>query len=302
MSPSSLPSNLESTLERIHALISAVKSPMLDDWDPLELGLLLARLEYEGLDLDAQKKQFWTQAEPHLKEFPANSDQLWDRVNYVIQVFTEKLGFQGDTTNYYNIKNSFMNDVFLRRKGIPITLSLVFMALCRRAGLKAVGIAFPGHFLVRVVDGNEAESSAPTDWKHHRYVDCFDGCKVLTVKDCEERLEQWTRGVLKFGPDALKVAHPAEIVSRSLRNLKAIFAEKEDLARMYWVLSALIELCPNERVEAYKERGLLMGRMGRYAQATSDLSKYLSCCQDPAKAAHAERLMRFFEGQQDFTN
>ncbi len=194
-----------------------------------------------------------------------------------------------------------MNDVLLRRKGIPITLSLVYMALCREVGLKALGIAFPGHFLVRIVSPEEEGGSA-ISWRQQRFVDCFDGARVLSVDDCEARLEAWTRGVLVFGPEALKVAHPQEIASRMLRNLKAIFSEKEDLPRLYWVLTALIELCPGESTESLKERGLLMGRMGRYANAAQDLKAYIRSCQDSQRVAHAERLLRFFESQREFTN
>ncbi|NCN41819.1 tetratricopeptide repeat protein [bacterium] len=292
-------SNLEATLKEICDLLATIKSPTRDDWDPLRLGLLLAKLEYEDLDVDGQLALFKETAQKHLKELP-KTNQIWERVAFVSKVFTENFGFQGDTTNYYNIKNSFMNDVLLRRKGIPLTLSLVYMALCREAGLKSVGVAFPGHFLVRII--NPDEENAAVDWKQHRFIDTFDGAKVLSVDDCEKRLEEWTRGVLAFGPEALKTAHPQGIASRLLRNLKAIFSEKEDLARMYWVLTALIEVCPDERIESLKERGLLMGRMGRYQQAAADLKHYISSCDDAARVSHAERLLQFFEGQKDFTN
>ncbi len=292
-------SNLESTLAEICELLSTVKSPTRDDWDPLRLGLLLAKLEYEDLDIDEQVALFRETAKKYLADMPTTVHS-WEKIAYVSKVFNDDFGFKGDTSNYYNIKNSFMNDVLLRRKGIPLTLSLAYMALCREAGLKAVGIAFPGHFLVRIVTLEEA--AAAIDWKQQRYIDAFDGAKVLSVKDCEERLEQWTRGVLNFSPEVLKVAHPQGIASRLLRNLKAIFAEKEDLARLYWVLTALIETCPEERVESLKERGLLMGRMGRYVQAAADLKHYISSCDDSARVAHAERLLQFFEGQKDFTN
>jgi regulator of sirC expression with transglutaminase-like and TPR domain len=290
---------MDSTLSEISALLAKVKSPMLDDWDPLRLGLLLSRLEYEDLDIEAQTRAFWDQVEPLLKDCP-KTDQVWEKVAFVSKVFTEELGFKGDTNNYYNIKNSFLNDVLLRRKGIPITLSLVYMALCRKVGLKALGIAFPGHFLVRIV--SPEEENAAITWRQQRFVDAFDNAKVLGVDDCEKRLEEWTRGVLVFGPEALKVAHPQEIASRMLRNLKAIFQEKEDLARLYWVLTGLIELCPQESTESLKERGLLMGRMGRYANAAQDLKAYMSSCQDAQRVAHAERLLRFFESQREFTN
>lgn len=292
-------SNLDGTLGEISNLLGKVKSPVTDDWDPLRLGLLLAKLEYEDLDVEAQTKAFMDQLLPLLKACP-ETNQTWEKVAFVSKLFNEELGFRGDTTNYYNIKNSFLNDVLLRRKGIPITLSLVYMAMCREVGLKPLGIAFPGHFLVRIA-APEGEGSSH-DWRQHRFIDTFDSARVLNVKDCEARLEEWTRGVLVFGPEALKVAHPQDIVSRMLRNLKAIFSEKEDLARLYWVLTALIELSPSERIESLKERGLLMGRMGRYSQASYDLRNYISSCEDPQRVAHAERLLNFFESQREFTN
>lgn len=292
-------SNLETTLSQICDLLSKVKSPTRDDWDPLKLGLLLAKLEYEDLNVDEQLAIFKESAQKFLEGMP-KTDQTWEKVAYVSKIFSQDFAFEGDTTNYYNIKNSFLNDVLLRRKGIPLSLSLVYMALCREAGLKSVGIAFPGHFLVRIIAQEEDE--AAIDWKQQRFIDTFDAGKVLSVDDCEKRLEEWTRGVLSFGPEALKVAHPQDIASRMLRNLKAIFAEKEDLARMYWVLTALIEVCPDERIESLKERGLLMGRMGRYIQAAADLRHYISSCDDAARVSHAERLLQFFEGQKDFTN
>ncbi len=291
--------NLGKTLKRINDILSKIRNPILDNWDPIELGLLLSKLEYEDINVEEQMESFSKVCQPHIDALD-RSRNLWEQAASLIHIYSEVLGFKGDTTNYYNIKNSFLSDVLVRRKGIPISLSLVFMSLCQRAGLRSVGISFPGHFLVRLVTREETEGSV--DWKQHRYIDCFDNGKILTVSDCEARLEQWTRGVLRFGPDALKVAHPQEITSRLLRNLRAIFQEKEDLPRLYWVLTALIEVCPTERIEAYKERGLLLGRMGRYISAAEDLKTYLTVCQDIQKASHAERLLRLFEGQRDVTN
>jgi regulator of sirC expression with transglutaminase-like and TPR domain len=202
-----------------------------------------------------------------------------------------------------------LSDVFVRRKGIPLSLSLVFIGLCRSVGLKAVGIGFPGHFLVRIIPEHElvktraaAGKENAQDWKEQHFVDCFEGGSFLTVQDCEKRLSDWTRGVLPFGPDALKVAHPQEILSRMLRNLRAIFTEKEDYARLYWVLTALIELCPLERTEALKDRGFLLARMSRFNQATQDLKAYMQVCSDPAKLSHVEKMIRFFSDQSDLMN
>ena len=267
---------------------------------------MVAKLEYEDLDVEAQLKAFYDTARPMIQSNLMTLSHR-DQVVELVKVYSQNLNFSGDKTNYYNIKNSFMNDVFLRRKGIPLTLSLVFMGLCRLAGLRAVGISFPGHFMVRVIpslghfDLASAQEGAE-DWKQQWFVDAFDSGKQLNVADCERRLFEWTRGAVPFGPDALKIAHPREIASRMLRNLKAIFMEKEDLARLYWVLTALMELCPSERLESTKERGVLMGRMGRFNSARSDLRAYLSETSDPEKRANVERILGFFENQTEFQN
>ena len=289
---------------RIRELMDAVKDPSMDDWDPIELGLLLAKLEYSDLDLDQQRAQFAEMAQTARRALDNPALKIGDlksRTQHFVKVFSQELGFEGDKTNYYNIKNSFMNDVFLRRKGIPISLSLVFMGLARAAGMKAVGISFPGHFLVKMLPppGVPLESS---NWRDQWFVDPFDAGAILSVEDCEKRLNEWTRGVLAFGPEALRVAHPVEIVSRMLRNLRAIFAEKEDLPRMYWVLTALIELSPGDRIDTYRERGFLFARMGRYQAASADLRCYLGHSRDLQKIAHVERLLRFIESQHEMPN
>lgn len=289
---------------RIREILDSVKDPSMDDWDPIELGLLIAKLEYADLDLEAQKATFREMSQAVTRGLSNPALKLGDlksKTQHLVKIFSQELGFEGDKANYYNIKNSFMNDVFLRRKGIPISLSLVFMGLARAGGMKAVGISFPGHFLVKMLPppGVPLDSS---DWREQWFVDPFDGGAILSVADCEKRLNEWTRGVIAFGPEALKVATPVEIISRMLRNLRAIFAEKEDLPRLYWVLTALIELSPGDRIEAFRERGFLFARMGRYPAATEDLKRYLGLSRDLQKISHVERLLRFIESQHEQMN
>ncbi len=263
-------------------------------------------MEYEDLDIDIQKQQFAALVADIAKDMPDKAS-IREQTAHIVRAFSETLSFGGDKNNYYNPKNSYLNDVILRRKGIPISLSLVFMGLCRGVGLRAVGISFPGHFLVRIVAsiGHFDISSGREkveDWKTQWFIDCFDGGKFMTVQDCEARLMEWTRGVIPFGPDVLAVAHPVEITSRMLRNLKAIFSEKEDLPRLYWVLTALKELCPQDSAEAVKDRGFLLARMGRFSAALIDLKYYLTVSKDVQKIQHVERIIRHFETQSDSTN
>jgi len=299
-------SNLDRTLSRLKALLQSVKDPLTDDWDPIELGLLVAKMEYEDLDLEKQFEQFQALVADIAKDL-TRAASLREQTAHVVRAFSDVLAFGGDKNNYYNPKNSYLNDVILRRKGIPISLSLVFMGLCRGVGLRAVGISFPGHFLVRMVasEGHFEMSTSREkveDWRTQWFIDCFDAGKFMTIQDCEARLMEWTRGVIPFGPDVLTVAHPVEILSRMLRNLKAIFAEKEDLPRLYWVLTALKELCPQDSAEAVKDRGFLLARMGRFSAALQDLRYFLTVSKDIQKIQHVERIIRHFETQSDQTN
>lgn len=300
-------SHLESTLLQLSQMLKSVEDPIKDDWDPLRLGLLLAKLEYEDLDVDLTYKNFLEQVNAELPQGLNPAQSLREQAEVLVDIFANRLAFQGDKSNYYNIKNSFLNDVITRRKGIPISLSLVFMGMARNFGLKAVGIGFPGHFLVRLIaSGGHFEISSQrekiSDWQEQWFIDCFDGGKFMTTRDCEKRLQEWTRGILPFGPEVLKVAHPTEIVSRVLRNLRAILMEKEDLVRLFWVLTGLIELCPQDRVEAFKDRGILLGRVGRFAQAGADCREFLNSSADPQKKAQIEGLLRFFENQRELPN
>jgi regulator of sirC expression with transglutaminase-like and TPR domain len=291
--------SLKESLDKIQEMLGKVRDPMNDDWDPVMLGLLLSKLEYEELDVDREHAKFRLLGEEIKAQMPQNA-RLREKTLLFIRVFSQEMGFQGDTTNYYNPKNSFLNDVYLRRKGIPISLSLVFMGLARWAGLKTVGISFPGHFLVKMLPNSEDEEYM--DSNNQLFIDSFEGGRILSVDDCRQRLEEWTRGLVPFGPEVLRVAHPRDILSRMLRNLRAIYSEKEDLPRLYWVLSALVEICPQERVESLKERGFLMARMGRYTQAIEDLKGYLQMTTDPRKYEQVEKILRAFELQKETVN
>jgi regulator of sirC expression with transglutaminase-like and TPR domain len=297
---------LEETLKSLKKLLTEVNDPIRDDWDPIELGLLFSKLEYEDLDIVSFHKQFKSMVEEIRPLIPMDKS-LREQITALSKAFSKNLGFAGDATNYYNLKNSFLSDVMTRRKGIPISLCLLFMGFCRALGLKAVGIGFPGHFLVRVMaTGGHFEKSTSVeqvgDWHHQWFVDAFDEGRILTVQDCEKRLMEWTRGWLPFTTDVLKVTHPLDIVSRMARNLRAILMEKEDLARLYWVLTALVELCPQDRVEAMKDRGVVLARVGRYAQAREDFNEYLKNSDDPRRKSQVEGLLRFLENQVELPN
>lgn len=293
-----LHSSLQESLERIQRDLDRINDPEKQNWDPIELGLLVAKLEYVDLNVEKERENFRALADTVRKSVP-QLGKTRERTLSLVKCFTQELGFRGDTNNYYDPRNSFLNDVYVRRKGIPITLSLIFMGLAREVGLHALGVSFPGHFLVKILPICEDEGPMETS---QLFVDTFEGGRILGLEDCKDRLEEWTRGLLPFGPEVMRVSHPRDIVSRMLRNLRAIYSEKEDLPRLYWVLSSLIYLCPTERHEALRERGFLMARMGRFGQAVEDLGEFLKHTNDPRKYESVEKILRYFELQKETSN
>jgi len=281
-------------VQRIEKILAEVPSVDSCDWCPVELGLLIAQLEYPKLNIKKEKQKFLELFDEARKEFPKEL-AFADQVKWVGEYFSQDLGFQGDKKNYYNVRNSFLNDVYIRRKGIPVSLTLILMGLFRRLELPAYGVAFPGHFLLMVQDTEKDGTSY--------FLDSFDQAKILSIEDCQDKLDAWTKGMIPFHESLLELSHPREIVSRVLRNLRAVYQEKEDLPRLYWVLTALYELSPVERLEALKERAFLHARMGRFGAAVQDLKLFLTKKKLSRKnLEHLEKMLRYFELQKDVTN
>lgn len=171
----------------------------------------------------------------------------------------DELGFEGDTDDYYDPQNSFLNRTIQRRKGIPITLSVLTIEVGRRAGIKLEGIGMPGHFLVRL----------PMTGEH---IDPFFGGKVLDEAGCEERFRQITgfKDATPFGPELLPVVGKRLILARMLNNLKVIYRARSDGPSLEWVARmrmAIPELGPTEVVDL----GHAMAMQGRFKEGAEEI-------------------------------
>lgn len=175
----------------------------------LERGaFLIARYAYPGLDVDAYVRKLDTMADEVL-------DRMGTRVSGEETVktlgrylFTEQ-GFRGNTKNYYEPDNSYLNRVIDRRTGIPISLSVFYLLIGKRLNLPVYGIGMPGHFLVKF----EAE-------RYRMFVDCFNAGALLTEKDCQRFLMQAGYG---FEEKYLQQSPPRAILARMLKNLVAVY-------------------------------------------------------------------------------
>lgn len=179
-------------------------------------------------------------------------------------VFGE-LGFMGNQEDYYDARNSLLHHVLERRTGIPITLSLVYMDIGRRAGLHVEGVGLPGHFIVRVREDEHTSRATLVDPFH---------ATTLDEEDCQQRLDEVYGGQVPLTDEHLRAATEREILVRLLRNLKSIYTQTHLYRQALNVVERILLLAPQAH-EEYRDRGLLLSQLNRFHEALADLQTYL---------------------------
>jgi len=249
----------------------------------LEAAISLAQDEYPDLDVQQVLGDVDQLLARVKRRLPADSPDL-QRLRALNQFFFRDLSFGGNVNDYYDPDNSYLNAVLRTRRGIPITLAVLWLELAVGLGLNARGVAFPGHFMVKV--------NLP---KGQVLIDPFSG-QSLSREELAERLEPFRQrsGVVdEFEVPMglyLQSAPPREIISRMLRNLKDIHRTQEDWPRLISVQDRLIVLQPEAWPE-YRDRGLALAMQGEVVRAVADLETYLEHAEDALDIdVMAERL------------
>ena len=171
----------------------------------------------------------------------------------------EEIGLRGNADDYYNPRNSCLNQVLDGRMGIPITLSVIYMEIGRRLAKQIVGIGLPRHFVIQYDDGN-----------YSTYIDPFHGGAILSPDDCY-RLAQ----VEDENPRLLAPVCKRQIVMRMINNLRGIYFSQRSFEKAQEILNLLIEANPDS-AEEYKQRGLVRLQMRPLIAGKRDLQKYLT--------------------------
>jgi regulator of sirC expression with transglutaminase-like and TPR domain len=244
------------------ALLEAAISIALDDQPRLDVQSTLAAIDALAVKL---KRRIASDAAP------------LQRLRLLNHYFFRELGFAGNVNNYYDRRNSYLHEVIATRRGIPITLALLYMELAGQIGLHARGVAFPGHFLVKL--------RMP---RGEVVLDPFTG-ESLSREVLDERLAPYRRRHGLVGDFEtplglfLQAAPPRDILARMLRNLKEIHTSESDWVRALAVSHRLVILLP--RVwEEHRDRALVWAELGQYAAAIDDLEHYLEHRSDAADA------------------
>ena len=240
-----------------------------------EACLLIAQDEYPALDVAACIAKLDAMAATvrgRLAE-DAFPEQKVAALNF--HLFNE-LRFSGNTDAYYDPRNSYLNEVLERRTGIPITLSIVYLEVGRRIGLRLQGVSFPGHFLVKL-----------RLKKGELVLDPFTGGEPRSESDLRSRLEQ---ALTPESPRQLDLdrylapATPRDIVARVLRNLKGIYTKDGKLERALAVMQRLLLVLP-ESAEELRDRGLIYAQLECFRPAVADLQSYLRRSPEAADAS-----------------
>jgi len=250
-----------------------------EDIDLCEAALVIAAQEYPGLDIAAYLARIDDMGAT-LRNRLRRDIGSTERILALNRYLFDELGFRGNVSDYYNPRNSFLNDVVDRRLGIPITLSLIYLTVGRRIGLVLHGVSFPGHFLVKctVRDGVVV-------------LDPYARGVSLSLEDLQQRLRALRGGAeasLEGTRRMLAVAGAKEILARMLRNLKGIYLERRDLARALAAADRIVELEPGAADE-YRDRARIYLDLECVRAALSDLRTYLMLKPGAEDAAVVQR-------------
>ncbi len=239
-----------------------------DDTFPLlEAAISLAQDEYPHLDVQqvlAEVDQLLVRLK---RRIPADAPAM-HKLRILNQFFFHDLHFGGNVNDYYDPDNSYVNVILHSRRGIPISLAVLWLELAQGLGLAARGIGFPGHFMIKV--------NLP---RGQVVIDPFSG-QSLSREELWARLEPYRRHQ-EIDDDLeaplslyLQVAPPRDIIARMLRNLKEIHKTQEDWPRLLAVQERLLVLLPQAWNE-YRDRGLTHAELGQVSLAVQDLETYL---------------------------
>ena len=246
-------------LERFAEIVSR------EHFDLAEASLLLAQDAYPGIEVAGYLGRLDDIAGAIHRRLAGDAfaEQKVRALNYYL--FNE-LRYCGNIDDYYDPRNSYLNEVMERRTGIPITLSIVYLEIGRRIGLNLKGVSFPGHFLVKL-----------SVKRGELVLDPFTGGEAQSEADLRQRLAQ----VLPSGQaerakleQYLEPATPRQIIARVLRNLKNIYLQTGKLEPALAVMHRMLLVVP-ESAEELRDRGLLYQQLECFRAALSDLQNYL---------------------------
>ena len=227
-----------------------------------EAALLIAQAEYPNLDVEAYLHRLDAMAGTIKQQLGLELEPRRIVATINAYLYNEQ-GFRGNLDDYYDSRNSFLNEVLDRKTGIPISLSVMYIEMARQVGLPITGVSLPGHVIVQYA------TQVDTFW-----IDPFHDGTILTREDCTARLRQTYGHEVGWQDVFLTPVSDRDILRRMLHNLKGIYVQQRDYTRALGVVEWLLLVVPNLPFEV-RDRGLLHHQLGNLEAAVDNLEHYL---------------------------
>lgn len=258
-----------------HNFYQEINQPEID---LAKAALYFSQAEYPDLDpqhylatLDTIAAEIELQLPP--ERYPLKVIQIINRHLFDI------LGLRANKANYYDPDNSYLHQVLDRKLGIPISLSVVYLAIAQRLNFPMVGVGLPGHFLIR------------PDFEDLKiFVDPFNRGEILFEEDCQQRLDETYKQQLELDSSWLAPVSNRQILVRMLTNLKFIHLHRRKMDKALSTMSAILRIQPDKTAEI-RDRGLLYYQLNRWNEATVDLEYYLKVAPHSDDAPMIEALL-----------
>lgn len=234
-------------------------------WCLDEAALTVFKVEDPDFDSGFYLHKFKQLAMEFERRLPSKR-QLGAMAQAFIQFMATENGFRGDEENYFDPDNVYLHRVLERRKGMPLSLSIIYIEVARRVGLSILGVGLPGHFLIQI------EGQA-------LYIDPFYSGDVLTEEGCRARFHRIYGRDAHFDSHFLKPVHKTQILARFINNLKGIYVRKQDPSKAIQLINLYLVLYPDANPEIL-ERGLLYRQLECFNPALRDFESYLNSLPD----------------------
>lgn len=236
-----------------------------------EAALLIAAEEYPSMDIALYLEKI-DRIGDMVRERAAHAHSSLDVLSAINSTLFDEFGFRGNVENYYDPRNSFLNEVIDRRVGIPITLTVVYIEVARRVGLHVEGVGMPGHFIAKLAtDSGEM------------FIDAFNGGRLFGEVGCADLLSEMSGGRLKLKPEHLAAVTKRQILERMLSNLMGVYAAG-DHCRALAAIERILLINPDSPPHI-RDRGLLLATLGRTTAAIAELERYLLLAPDSPDAS-----------------
>lgn len=238
--------------------------------------LYLAGEEYPEIDVSSHLAELDAFAEQISLRLGRVSNQAApaDLARAIARYLFDEVGFHGNQSEYYDADNSFLNRVLETRSGIPITLSLIFLEVGRRLGLRCSGVGLPGHFIVGL-DGSE------------EYLDPFNAGTILSAGDCRNLVHQMSGGRMEWSDDFLAAYSKHDLLFRILNNLKSVHMQSGQWAKAVGVIQRMALINP-DLPSLYQEQAWCHAQQQQYRLAIKSLETYSQKANNPADAKRAK--------------